>query len=359
MRPVLPSVDDLLPYLRQIDANRQYTNFGPLQTKLLGRLLSFQSTLENSAVSGLLTSSATQGLELAISALNLPQGSKVLVPALTFVATATAVQRCGHIPVVADVDAESWLLTPESINFDLTQTGIKAVIPVSTFGVPQDANHWSNWSHQNQIPVIIDAASSFGAQKTATGITVVFSLHATKVLSTGEGGLIATRDKSLADRLLAMTNFGIGFNQSTKGTNAKLSEYHAAIGLAHLDLWPSQIKKRNTLLAIYKDCLSKGDARPVRLQKDDGLFAPSVFNIRTENATVRNQLEVSLERQGIQTRRWYLPLLQSQSILKDIEKVTLTPISDELSETLIGLPFFIDMTQEQVSQICQITSSHN
>jgi dTDP-4-amino-4,6-dideoxygalactose transaminase len=149
-----------------------------------------------------------------------------------------------------------------------------------------------------------------------------------------------------------MTNFGIGFNQSTKGTNAKLSEYHAAIGLAHLDVWPSQIKKRNTLLAIYKDCLPKGDAGPVRLQKDDGLFAPSVFNVRVENSAIRNRLEASFERQHIQTRRWYLPLLQNQPILKDLEKVTSTPISDELSETLIGLPFFIDMTHEQVSKIC-------
>jgi dTDP-4-amino-4,6-dideoxygalactose transaminase len=359
MRPALPDAEALMPYLRQIDANAHYTNFGPLQKELLNRLINIQTSLEDSKVTGLLTSSATQGLELAISALDLPQNSKILVPALTFIATATAVQRCGHIPVVADVDPETWMLSPNTVNLGVNDHEIKAVIPVATFGMPQDSQNWSNWQKSNGIPVIIDAASSFGAQQSAEGITVVFSLHATKALSTAEGGLVITRDPQLSDRLQALTNFGIGRINSGVGTNAKLSEYHAAIGLAHLDIWPAQINRRRDLLKFYQDSLNSEKNHRLRFQKNTGLFAPSVFNIRLCNAKIRSNLEAAFEHQGIQTRRWYQPLLQNQPILKGVMRLGLTPTSDELADTLIGLPFFIDMTQDQVKQIRDIVLSMN
>lgn len=358
MRPLLPNADALLPYLRQIDHNGQYTNFGQLQSTLLSKLLVIQDNLETEPVSGVLTSSATLGLELVISCLNLPPNSKILVPALTFVASATAVIRCGHVPVVGDVDPENWMLTPESLAKHKGHGNIQAVIPVATFGMPQNAECWSVWSKENNIPVVIDAASSFGAQKSAPGISVVFSLHATKVLSTGEGGLIVTRDNNLAERLKAMTNFGIGLNQVSAGTNSKLSEYHAAVGLAHLDIWPSQVEKRNNLLNLYKECLAPHIGPTIKLQKDTGLFATCVFNVQLNSSEFRDRLESALKKSGVQTRRWYQPLLQHQPFLKAAIQSNETPNADLLSQTLIGLPFFIDLTQDQIQKVCGfITSS--
>jgi dTDP-4-amino-4,6-dideoxygalactose transaminase len=358
MRPLLPTADALLPYLRQIDYNGQYTNFGQLQSKLLSKLLTIQSNLEAEQVSGVLSSSATLGLELVISCFNLPPNSKILVPALTFVATATAVLRCGHVPVVADIDPENWMLTPDSLAKNRGHADIRAVIPVATFGMPQNAESWSAWSRENNIPVVIDAASCFGAQKTAPGISVVFSLHATKVLSTGEGGLIVTRDKNLAERLKAMTNFGIGLNQSTAGTNAKLSEYHAAVGLAHLDIWPSQVEKRNKLLKFYKEALAPHIGNSIKLQEDTGLFATCVFNIQLYNSDFRGRLESAYEKSGIQTRRWYQPLLQHQPMFKDVIKANETPNANLLSETLIGLPFYIELNQNELGQVLRVLLSN-
>jgi dTDP-4-amino-4,6-dideoxygalactose transaminase len=359
MRPLLPNADAILPYLRQIDDNGQYTNFGQLQSTLLSKLLAIQANLEAEPVSGVLTSSATLGLELVISCLNLPPKSKILVPALTFVATATAVQRCGHVPVVGDVDPETWMLTTDSLAGHRNLADIQAVIPVATFGMPQNAMSWSTWSRANKIPVVIDAASSFGAQKSAPGISVVFSFHATKVLSTGEGGLIVTRDKNLAERLKAMANFGIGLNQASAGTNTKLSEYHAAVGLAHLDIWPSQVQKRNDLLRLYKEALAPRIGHTIKLQKDTGLFAACVFNIQLNSSEFRSQLEAAFEKFGIQTRRWYQPLLQHQPLFKGIFQTSETPNADLLSQTLIGLPFFIDLTQDQIERVSDLIAPSN
>ncbi len=353
LRPLLPDAYALLPYLHRIDSNRFYTNFGPLHNEFLQSLLNLQLRKEGCTVHGLLTTSATLGLELAITALDLPAGSLVAVPALTFVATATAIERCGHVPVVLDVDGQSWLLTPTQMPKGIELQNIKAVVPVSTFGMPQDALAWSVWSHANQIPVIIDAASAWGGQATAEGVTAVFSLHATKALSSGEGGLILTRDPALADRLRAMTNFGIGLDFTTMGSNAKMSEYHAAVGLAHLDMWPAQVTARNNLLLKYQQALAPAKPK-ILFQQDTGLFSPSLFCIRMESQSLRDQLEIHCARENIQTRRWYLPLLQDQPMLKSVKTRWPTPLAEDLAKTLIGLPFFVDMSEQEFEMVVRV-----
>jgi dTDP-4-amino-4,6-dideoxygalactose transaminase len=358
MRPVLPTADLLLPFLRLIDQNRQFTNFGPLEKLLLQQLLKIQSELDGQYVSGMLACSATQCLELAIHQLNLPAGSKIAIPSLTFVATATAVQRCGHIPVVFDVDKDSWLLTPAQLPEDPARYGIRAVIPVATFGMPQDTTSWANWHQKSDTPVIVDAAASFGGQKTAEGLTVVFSLHATKILSTAEGGLIVSRNSELTDQLRALSNFGIGLYDVQRGTNAKLSEYHAAVGLAHLDVWSSQVEARRQLHDFYIKTLTSKLGGQFSVQLDTGLFAPSVFNIQVDSGLTRERMELACAAQNIQTRRWYQPLVQNQHVLGPIETFGDTPNADELSKTLLGLPFFIDMTKEQVIEVSEVLKCH-
>jgi dTDP-4-amino-4,6-dideoxygalactose transaminase len=357
LRPLLPDAHALLPYLQRIDSNRFYTNFGPLHQEFLQRLLTLQLRKEGSTIHGLLTTSATLGLELAIAALDLPAGSHVAVPALTFIATGTAIERCGHIPVAVDVDSQSWLLTPNQMPKGVELHDIKAVVPISTFGMPQDALAWSAWSQIHHIPVIIDAASAWGGQTTAQGVTAVFSLHATKALSSGEGGLILTRDPAMAERLRAMTNFGIGLNNPSMGSNAKMSEYHAALGLAHLEMWPAQVILRNNLIEKYHQALAPATSKMLTFQKDTGLFSPSLFCIRMNSQSLRDQLEAYCAAKGIQTRRWYLPLLQDQPMLKSVLKPWPTTHADDLAKTLIGLPFFVDMDDQQLEKVVHVVFS--
>jgi dTDP-4-amino-4,6-dideoxygalactose transaminase len=354
MRPQLPTAEELLPYLQRIDERRIYSNFGPLQEEFLQRLLAFQEELEQHVVHGVLTCNATQALELTLAALGLPTGSRVAVPALTFPATATAVQRCGLVPVAFDVDALSWLLTPACLPDDTAIAGIAAVLPVSTFGMPQDAKAWSNWSQRHRIPVVIDAAAAFGAQQTAPQVTAVFSLHATKTLSSGEGGLIITRDCALASRLRSMSNFGIAAPAPSVATNAKMSEYHAAVGLAHLKLWPTHVQARRQVLRAYHHALAPFIGQILDLQENTGLYAPSVFTVRLRSAELRVALETACQRDGIQTRRWYQPLVHQTPTLSGIESGAAMPVAQGLARRLIGMPFFIDLTPVQVIRVKNI-----
>jgi dTDP-4-amino-4,6-dideoxygalactose transaminase len=357
--PLLPEAEAILPYLRRIDARQHYTNFGPLQEDLLQRLVDLQQAKDGCTVHGVLTTSATLGLELALAALDLPAGSRVAVPALTFLATGTVIERCGHIPVVIDVDARSWLLTPVQMPQDMVIQNIRAVIPVATFGMPQDAKNWSAWSEIHNIPVILDAAAAFGAQKTSTGVIAVFSLHATKTLSSGEGGLILTQDPALANRLRAMTNFGIGLTTPSHASNAKMSEYHAAIGLAHLAIWPAQVAARMQLLQRYRNTLSAAQGVIFKFQNDTGLFAPSLLCIQLATPELRDRLELNCAQAGIQTRRWYLPLLQFQPLLATVEAPTPTIQAQYLAETLLGLPFFLNMTNAQFEGVVKMVLGLN
>lgn len=353
LKPNLPDSATLLPFLRRIDSVHWYTNFGPLESEFLQKLVGIQSELEGAAVYGAMASNATQALELTLSALDLPAGSKVAVPALTFAATATAVIRAGHIPVVSDVDRHSWLLDPSSLPID-GLAAVDAVIPVSTFGMPQDADAWAAWSERHGIPVVIDAAAAFGAQKTAENITVVFSLHATKTLSSVEGGFIATRHEKLAQRLKAMTNFGFGLETNSVSSNAKLSEYHAAVGLAHLSIWPSQVHQRKKLFEAYKSRLSECVGLPLVFQRDTGIHAPSLMTVRLPTAELRTRIEAECAASNIQTRRWYQPLVHQLPFIQRFELAGPLTEAEALAQTVLGLPFFPDMSQEELTRVVRV-----
>lgn len=362
MRPRLPHAQSLLPYLKRIDDNAHYTNFGPLECEFRERIAAFHEQRWGRQVHVVTTTSATSALELALSALRLAPGSRVLLPALTFIGTAAAVVRCGLIPVVADVDDTSWLMTPQTLPQSWANDRISAVVPVAAYGMPQDIDAWAQWQAQTGVPVIMDAAGAFGAQKSAPGITVIFSLHATKSLSSGEGGLLVTEDAALAERYRKMTNFGIGLDEPDTGTNAKMSEYHAAVGLAGLDLWQEQARQRLALRAHYQKVLTDymGDEirfqQPIQGRSDLAMAAPCLMPIRFTTEGLRRDVERRCAAQGIQTRPWYLPLIHQQPTLDKVERCGTTHCADALSTTLLGLPFYLGLSADQVQRVAQVVS---
>ncbi len=136
----------------------------------------------------------TVALELGIAAMDLPAGSRIAVPSLTFPATAHAVQRCGHHPVLCDVDEDHWLLTPEIAR----GVDCDAALPVSTYGMVQPADAWDAFTADTGRPVLLDAASALGWQAVGARTCVTFSLHATKPFGcTGDNGIIFFHTKEL------------------------------------------------------------------------------------------------------------------------------------------------------------------
>ena len=358
--PDMPSADELLPYLRRIDGTRWYSNFGPLTRELESALGSIFTKHNARPVTLTTVSTATAGLELTLIALDLPPGARVLVPALTFVASATAIVRAGHLPVIADVDAHSWLLTPAIAREAARSVELAAVMPVATFGCPHDMAGWDAFTADTGIPVVIDAAGAFGNQWECGTATLVFSLHATKSLASGEGGLVVSRDAALVARVRQLSNFGINLDPRAatpvgqvdlSGTNAKMSEYHAAIGLCNLANWPALARSRVALFERYSTMLEGIAGLNPLWQATPRALTRTLLCFRVAATGLREAIELACANANIDTRRWYLPTLDRHDGFTGLPVCGALKMADALGKELVGLPFHNHMTETQLQTV--------
>jgi len=359
--PDMPTPQELLPWLVRMHAARHYSNFGPLVRELE---TAFAQRFGQPPEQLTTVANATQGLELVLQALQLAPQSRVLLPTFTFVATATAVLRAGHIPVLSDVDAHTWLLSPDVARAACAQTRIDAVLPVATFGMPHDMQAWQQFEQDTGLPVVIDAAAAYGSQwlQGASG-TLVCSLHTTKSLPAGEGGLVVSTRSGLAERVRQLSNFGINLHPAADvpvgtladiGTNAKMSEYHAAIGLYSLQKWERLALERRRLQADLIQQLNQASGHRLSWQtagQGGAQMAPVLLCARLPSAAARSSLEQACQQARITTRRWYQPLLHHMPVMQPQCQVLGTPNAQALAQTLLGLPFFLGITPEQRQRV--------
>ncbi|WPB57760.1 DegT/DnrJ/EryC1/StrS family aminotransferase [Xylophilus sp. GOD-11R] len=368
--PDMPSPKALMPWLQRMHEARHYSNFGPLVCELEKRLAARFVGHGRGRPAVTTVSSATTGLELVLQALDLPPGSRVLVPALTFVATATAVLRAGHVPVLCDVDADSWLLTPEIARRACADVEVRAVMPVAAFGAPHDARAWDAFSRATGLPVVIDAAAAFGGQWLHdTALTLVFSLHTTKSLPAGEGGLVVSHDDALVARVRQLSNFGINLQARRKvpvgalaeaGTNAKMSEFHAAVGLASLERWDERAALRRDTFARYAGVLeaaAPGRLRWQRLAGGEPVAAPVGMCLRLPGATARSRFEKLCHDDGVGTRRWYQPLLTQMTALQPLCEAMDCPQAQAIAQDLVGVPFFLGLSPADQDRVAALLSA--
>lgn len=320
-----------------MEAARWYTNFGPLVQR-------FESEVRDRLFPSfhvVTLSSATAALELTITALALPRGARVLLPSFTFPATATAVLRAGLVPVLGDVDAETWVLEPEQARSMVRSSEAALVIPVAAFGAPLPVDEWLRFTETTGVPVLFDAAAALGNQHLAGRSTAIFSLHATKAFAVGEGGLLVTADGDLAQRVRRLSNFGFQRGVvSEAGCNAKLTELAAAVGLAQLERWP---ERRALRLALWRDYRARLAVLPgIKLQQMRDNAVP--VNVVIRSALGGERIVSGLAQQDIEARRWYCPPLHLHPAFAACPRVgpdgaTVLPMCDALARDSIGLPF--------------------
>lgn len=335
LRPSMPTADELLPFLREIDAARTYSNGGPLLRRLEGMLGELVGNPCTAVANG------TAALELALRALNLPPGSSVLVPALTFVATGRAIVNAGLRPLLCDVDPETWQLDVQ-MALAVSPATISAVLPVAAFGAPVEIEPWEYFTYETGLPVLIDAAGAIYGQKASPipEIVITYSLHATKALGAGEGGLVATGDRLLLERIERLASFGAG------GTNAKLSEYHAAVALASIECnrkpcWRAQLSE------WYEANLPEGLEQQRLPQTARTLFP--VLLPEGEDATL---IAAELHAEGVETRAWYRPFLSERP--EFAHRFGPLPVTDSIQRRLLGLPWHAELTEEDVEDVCDV-----
>lgn len=347
-RPRLPAAQALLPWLSQIDANRWYSNFGPLlrgfEDRLAGRFAGPTRvvTMVN----------ATQGLSLTLRALGAGEGGLCAMPAWTFVASAHAVTEAGLTPWFLDVDPETWMLDPERVKAELRRApgAVEAVLLVAPFGQMPDVDAWLAFQAETGVPVLIDAAAAFDQARDAR-LPLVVSLHATKALGIGEGGFLATEDGALADRVRELTTYGFRGDRNARGpaTNAKLSEYSAAVGHAALDAWEAD--RRSFLRVGQRMRLSLALEPGILFQRGWSLqWVTSVCVVQLPGPWAAPAAE-ALETLGIETRAWWGRGCHASDAFRDCPRGDLSHTED-LARSSLGLPFASDMDDHDVNRVC-------
>ena len=348
MRPRLPEVPAILPYLEEIDQNRWYSNFGPLERRFERKLAEHFELGDRQVVC---VSNCTQGLGISLrNAARFPVGY-CLMPSFTFVATPHAAISAGLEPYFLDVELDTWALSPVSVRDKISaiEGPIAAVMPVAPFGASIDVSAWDVFAKETGIPVVIDAAAGFDSAAGSEN-PLVLSLHATKVMGIGEGGAVLCKDEAMAENIRAGRNFGFLENRSAKlaGTNAKLSEYGAAIGLAALDCWKETRLSTHAVAQRYFDVFSECV----------GITFGPCFSAEIANSTCNVLLETpvadrviyQLKSDGIEARKWWNNGCHKEPVFKGCAREPL-PMTEFLTERVVGLPFFHGLSSGEVFNI--------
>lgn len=341
MRPRLPTIDHLSPYLNRIDVNQWYSNHGPLVCELEERLT---SRWDNST-HVVTVSNATAGVSLTLQALGCAHGTCCLVPTWTFAATPLSVYAAGLIPYFVDVDVDTQLPNIQQIRSAVKDSDhpVSSLIVVYPFGQPIDHRPWEELAGELGIALVFDAAAAFDAWKPTTAPSVI-SLHATKILPSGEGGLVISKDRCLIDEIRARQTFGfVGKRESIyQGVNAKMSEYHAAVGLAALDLYPERRAGLYALAKDYKDEINEFLSDQVWIEPTFGeSWVSMTLNVRVMSTRNLSEIEHQLEVCGIQTRRWW-GLCHAMLAMREAPIASTIQGASLLYGQTLGLPFFLD-----------------
>ena len=279
-------------------------------------------------------------------ALSLSAAREWLVPDFTFAATGLSVLTAGKQLRVGDVSPLTWALDVEVAQSLPRKTGI---IPVMPFGAPIDLESWHGREH-----VIVDAAASLGTEPDLSGLpetwAVAFSLHATKVLPAGEGGLMVFGNLESARRFRAWTNFGFSGQRvsAMAATNAKMSEVHAAYALSSLEGW-SEEKAQWQRAQTLARAVGTEESEPRRSAGIVG--ANPYWIIDCGSQEQRASVEWSCAANQIATRRWWPSLLSEMEPFRGIVERGLTQRAKNLCNVLLGLPMWRGLKEPEVDRI--------
>jgi dTDP-4-amino-4,6-dideoxygalactose transaminase len=350
MRPKLPAAHHLAPYLVAIDESRTYSNFGPLTCAFEDRL-----GAHFGLQSGMLTTvaNATLGLALALRAQGARTGTLCAIPGWTFVASANAAVIAGLIPYFIDVSAATWAIDPRVVEDVISSAPatVGAVMAVAPFGRPINFRGWDTVKARTGLPVVIDAAAAFDSLHVCN-TPVVVSLHATKILGVGEGGFVASRDPSIVRAVRQQSNFGFDGSRNcvVPGLNAKLSEYHAAVGLAALDVWSEQRRAWVSVASAYRRALA--NTKSIHLQPGFGERWVSSTCVLSVDEHVHARTQEEMAAAGIETRRWWGTGAHNQPAMAAFPRAGLS-VTESLAGATIGVPFYPDLTENDVQHIAQ------
>lgn len=303
----------------------------------------------------------TVALHLALMALRIGPGDEVILPTLTYVATANAVAYCGARPVFIDSEPETWNLNPSLLE-ELITPHTKCIIVVHLYGHPVDMDPVLEIAHKHDLFVIEDAAEAHGAEYKghrvgSLGDIATFSFYGNKIITTGEGGMVVTNDPLLASRVIQLKGQGMDPNRRywfpIIGYNYRMTNIAAAIGLAQLEQIDWHLSRRRDIAAQYKDHLGR-DLR-LTLQPEKHWARNSYWiNCVVLNGHLpisRDKMMERLSERGIETRPFFYPM-HSLPMYRQFASENKFPIAETVSARGINLPSSANLEDEDIAGIC-------
>lgn len=353
-RSSMPPLEEYMEMLKPLWESAWLTNMGRYHEEFKEQLRSY---LGNEHLE--LFVNGHLALELAIQALKL-EGEVITTP-FTFASTTHAIVRNGLTPVFCDINDRDYTMDVDKIESLITEKTC-AIVPVHVYGNICDVEKIREIAKRHNLKVIYDAAHTFGETYDGVGIAnfgdvSMFSLHATKVFHSIEGGIIAYRDPELKDLLYQLKNFGITGYESVEyvGSNGKMNEFQAAMGLCNLRHIDEEIAKRKVLVERYRERLA-GVSGIVLCPENPRVrsnyaYMPVVFDGYKAD---RDTVFAELAKYNIHARKYFYPCVNSYECYRDQFDENDTPVAAKISRQVLTLPLYADLELKTVDEICDI-----
>jgi dTDP-4-amino-4,6-dideoxygalactose transaminase len=362
LRPNPPRLSEMLERVEQLEDSGTYTNYGPINSRFEHAL---EAEMFGQSDTVLTTCNATIALMLtikdAVVAHNRQRSRYALMPAFTFAAAAQAAEWVRLTPLLCDIEPQGWTACARSEQRLIEQyhDQIAVIVPYATFGNCIDIERYDWISNRYGIPVVIDAAASMGSLDSngkpfgaGSRHPVIFSMHATKAFSVGEGGIIHCAEQATIKRLREMGNFGFSEPRraTMAGLNSKLTELAAMMALEQLRRHEDVVAHRQALAARYRANLPDWTFQQTYGQRQAHSLMP-VLPPASFKGT-RAELMDELARNGIGSGAYFSPHLGEHPHLAGRAICDDLTVTNDISRRLLALPLWEGMTDEMVDTVC-------
>lgn len=344
-KPYLPDIKKYQKYISDIYERNWLTNDGPLVQELERRLKEYLNVPYL-----LYVSNGTIALQLAIKALELKD--EIITTPFSYVATSSSILWENCTPIYADIDQNTFNISPENIKSKITKKTM-AILATHCFGNSCDINALEKIAKENKLKVIYDAAHAFGStyknkSLLEYGDISCCSLHATKLMHSIEGGIVICQTEEIFKKLFYLRNFGHDgpYKYNGYGINAKNSEFHAAMGLCVLEDINLILNDKKRIFTTYKQEIQSAAFQKINKNCTSNYsYVPVLTKSERDLGVIKNNLKAS----GIEVRRYFYPSLNE---LYGDEQIC--PHSKNIAKRILCLPTYFGLTDVSIKKICKI-----